>query len=79
MQNGCGSVFRGIAFVAEERAAREQRAGDWRQVRRFQQRALVPEQGEGTGTELAVAQPEVMEQHHALRGTQGGTPSGVKH
>ncbi len=51
--------------VDEEQEAREQRARDRRQVRRFQQRALVPDPDEGAGTELAVAQPEVLEQQLA--------------
>ncbi len=52
-------------MVDEEQAAREERARDRRQVRRFQQRALAPEPDEGAGTELAVAQPEVLEQQLA--------------
>jgi transposase len=52
-------------MVEEEQTAREQRARDRRQVRRFQQRALAAEPDEGAGTELAVAQPEVLEQQLA--------------
>ena len=52
-------------MVDEEQAVREQRARDRRQVRRFQQRALAEEPDEGAGTELAVAQPEILEQQLA--------------
>ena len=52
-------------MVDEEQAVREQRARDRRQVRRFQQRARAAEPDEGAGTELAVAQPEVLEQQLA--------------
>jgi Transposase DDE domain/Transposase domain (DUF772) len=52
-------------MVEEEQGAREQRARDRRQVRRFQQRALAPEPDEGAGTEMAVAHPEVLEQQLA--------------
>ena len=48
--------------VDEEQAERDGRARDRRQVRRFQQRVLAPDPDEGAGTEVAMAQPEVLEQ-----------------
>ena len=47
---------------------RQQRARDRRQVRRFQQRAMAPDPDEGAGVELAVVQPEVLEQQLAAAG-----------